>query len=84
MSWTPCLNAEPPARTVSGGETAEYCRAKAHDLVQAALDRATGNERSLMERNAAAWAMRADQLQRSERRLAAPAGPESEADHVRL
>jgi hypothetical protein len=84
MSWTPCRSAEPPARTVSGGETAEYCRAKAHDLVQAALDRATGNERSLMERNAAAWAMRADQLQRSERRLAAPAGPGSEADHVRL
>jgi hypothetical protein len=84
MSWTPCRSAEPPARTVSRGETAEYCRAKAHDLVQAALDRATGNERSLMERNAAAWAMRADQLQRSERRLAAPAVPGSEADHVRL
>ena len=83
MSWTPCSSAE-PAQTVSGGETAEYCRAKAHDLVQAALDRATGNERSLLERNAAAWAMRADQLQRSERRLAAPAVPGSEADHVRL
>jgi hypothetical protein len=84
MSWTSCRSAEPPARTVSGGETAQYGRAKAHDLVQAAIDKAIGNERSLLERSAAVWARRADQLQRSEARLAAPAGSESEADYVRL
>ena len=84
MSRIQYNRAEPPARAVAGGETAEYCRAKAHDLVQAAIDKSIENERSLLERSAAAWAMRADQLQRSEARLTAPAPPGSEADHVRF
>lgn len=55
------------------GNDPEYCRTKAHDLVRAALGTAMGNERALLERSAAAWSMRADQLQRGKARLAIPA-----------
>jgi hypothetical protein len=44
-----------------------------------------GIERSLLERSAAAWSMRAEQLLRSELRLvASPPEPGSEVEHVRL
>ena len=67
------------------GDTAEYCRAKAHDLVQAAINRPPGDERLLLERSAAAWSMRAEQLNRRETRLTPPpAGPGPEVDDVRL
>src|SRR5678816_284398 len=66
-------------------DTAEYCRAKAHDLVHTAIQKALGEERALLERSAAAWSMRAEQLHRSEARLAAEQ-PQSGSglEHVRL
>ena len=55
------------------GNDPEYCRTKAHDLVRAALATAMGTECALLERSAAVWSMRADQLQRGKARRALPA-----------
>lgn len=52
-------------------KSAESCRDKAQALIQSAIGKPAGNERSLLERSAAAWSMRAEQLQRSETRKAA-------------
>jgi hypothetical protein len=73
------------ARISREGDDADYCRAKAHDLIEAAIDKPIGNERALLERSAAGWAMRAEQLHRSDARLFAEL-PEhgSEVGHVRL
>ena len=74
-----------PGRSSHENDDAAHCRAKAQALVQTAIDTPMGIERSLIERSAAAWSMRAEQLQRSEMRLAASLPePGSEVDHVRL
>jgi hypothetical protein len=58
----------PTKRVTVTDDSAESCRAKANALLQAAIDKPLGEERALLERSAAAWSMRADQLYRSEAR----------------
>jgi len=78
-------SARQPEHAVHKNNTAEYCRAKAQALVQTAIETPMGIERSLLERSAAAWSMRAEQLHRGELRLAAELPePGFEVDHVRL
>lgn len=88
MNRKPHKVQEPSAETKQvavARESAENCRAKAHDLVRTAIDKPFGEVRSLLERSAAAWSMRADLLQRQEIRLTAELpNPEGEANHVRL
>ena len=59
-----------PAPTASSlkGDSSGNCRAKAHEFFQAAMKKPPGEERALLERSAAAWSMRADQLRRGETR----------------
>ena len=68
-------------------QTSVDCHEKARlNLVQA-VDMPPGNQRSLLECSAAAWSMRAEQLQRQEARLAARvsrADGDAEAGHVQL
>jgi hypothetical protein len=83
MNRKPHKVQEPSAATKQvavARESAENCRAKAHDLVRTAIEKPFGEERSLLERSAAAWSMRADLLQRQEIRLTAELPtPEGEA-----
>ena len=88
MKKTPRKAPQPtrrPGRSPHENDDAAHCRAKAQALVQTAIDTPMGIERSLLERSAAAWSMRAEQLLRSELRLvASPPEPGSEVEHVRL
>ena len=52
--------------------TSAYCSARALNLLQAAVRMPGGVERTELERGAAGWSMRAEQLSRSEARLAQP------------
>ena len=66
-------------------DTAEACRGKAKENLILAVSMPSGRQRALFERSAAAWAMRAEQLQRQETRLAAALPtPDHEVEHVRL
>jgi hypothetical protein len=51
-------------------DTAERCRDKAKDNLLLAVQMPGGDERTLLERSAAAWSIRAGQLERQETRLA--------------
>src|SRR4051794_5292355 len=60
-------------------DTAAGCREKATANLAQAVSLHTGHERTLLERSAAAWSMRAEQLQRQESKFApGHAGPESD------
>lgn len=76
---------EPLAQGSAKRDSAKACRDKAVENLALAVSMPTGAERALLERTAAAWSMRAVQLERPEARLAAEL-PESgsEVDHVRL
>ena len=52
-------------------DTATACRDKAKDNLMQAVHMPLGKYRSLLECSAAAWSMRAEQLQRQEDRVAA-------------
>ena len=63
------------------------CRDEARTSLLRAVEMPIGRDRSLLECRAAAWSMRADQLQRQEERSAAYLSyslAEREAEHVRL
>lgn len=76
---------EPLGQGSAKRDSAKACRDKAVENLALAVSMRTGGERTLLERAAAAWSMRAVQLERREARLAAElAEPRSEVDHVRL
>ncbi len=51
-------------------KSSAYCSAKALAILQAAVRMPSGIERAALERGAAGWSMRAEQLYRSETRFA--------------
>lgn len=66
-------------------QTSVDCHEKARLNLMQAVYMPPGNQRSLLECSAAAWSMRAEQLQRQEARLAARvSSAEAEAEDVRL
>ena len=66
-------------------DTAEACREKVKDNLLLAVTVASGRQRELLERSAAAWSMRADQLQRQENRATLETPQfDSEARHLDL
>ena len=66
-------------------DTAEECHDKAKANLLAAAEISVGNERTLLERSAAAWSMLAEKLEQDRTRLVARLPRrQSEADHVRL
>jgi hypothetical protein len=66
-------------------DTSAACRDKAAENLMQAVRMAPGHHRSLLERSAAAWSMRAAQLQRDENRAALelPVVTEAGTEHVR-
>jgi hypothetical protein len=66
-------------------DTAEECHHKAKENLLAAGQMSAGNERTLLERSAAAWSLRAEKLEQDRTRfLARLLRPDPEAEHVRL
>ena len=66
-------------------DTAEECHHRAKENLLAAARMSAGNERTLLERSAAAWRMLAEKLKQDRTRLVAThPRPDSEAEHVRL
>jgi len=64
-------------------KSATACREKAVENLALAVGMQAGEERSILERTAAAWSMRAVQLERHEARLAEHLRQQgSDADHV--
>jgi hypothetical protein len=51
-------------------DTAEACRGKAKDNLLLMANMPSGRHRELLERSAAAWSVRAEQLQREDERAA--------------
>jgi len=85
MKKTPRKTPRRPDQRGQRNDTAAHCHAKAQSLVHAAINTPMGIERSLLERSAAAWSMRAEQLSRAETRLVAKLpDPGSTVDDLRL
>ena len=66
-------------------DTAEACRGKAKDNLLLMAKMPSGRHRELLKRSAAAWSVRAEQLQREDERAALEASnSDPETEYVRL